>query len=146
MRLNMKIKDPAKNRERLRKQREYKRNYCQKLKAAAALSDSQQDTTSSSTSMAIVVEGFSQRSTYIRSLQKAENALPKSPWKQKAVVTSLAKKFELKIAPQQNNRERKRQELNKEEQSWLSEFLSQPDITYITPGKKDQIYMGKVDG
>ena len=48
MTLSMKIKDPANNEERLRKQREYKRNYRQKMKAAAALSESQQDTTSSS--------------------------------------------------------------------------------------------------
>ena len=41
MRLSMKIKDPAKNEERLRKQREYKRNYRQNVKATAALSESQ---------------------------------------------------------------------------------------------------------
>ena len=52
----------------------------------------------------------------------------------------------MKIVPQQNNRGRKRQELTEEEHSWLNEFLSQPDIAYVTPGKKDQIYMGKVDG
>ena len=142
----MKIKDPDKEEERLRKEREYKRNYRQKMNAAAALSASQQDTTSSSRSTPTAVEGFSQRSTYMLSLRKAEKALPKSPRKQKAVVTSFAEKFELKIAPQQNNRGSKRQEITEEEQSWLSEFLSQPDITYVTPGKKDQIYMRKVDG
>ena len=115
MRLSMKIKDPAKNEERLRKKREYKRNYRQKMKAAAALSESQQNTTSSSTSTSTAVEGFSQRSIYMRSLRKGEKALPKSPRKQKAVVTSLAKKFALKIAPQQNNRGGKRQELTEEE-------------------------------
>ena len=56
------------------------------------------------------------------------------------------KKFELKIAPQQNNQGWKRQELTEEEQSWLKKFLSQPDITYVTPGKNNQIYTGKVDG
>ena len=151
MRLSMKIKDPAKNEERLRKQRECKRNYRQKMKAAAALSESQQDTTSSSTSRSTAVEGFSQRSTYMRSLRKPEKRLPENPRKkaerkQKAVVTSLAKKFDLKIAPRRNNRGRKRQEITEEELSWLSEFLSQPDITYVTPGKKDQIYMRKLDG
>ena len=50
MRLSMKIKDPVNNEERLRKQREYKRNYRQKMNGAAALSESQQDPTSSSTS------------------------------------------------------------------------------------------------
>ena len=86
IRLSMKSKDPAKNEERLRKQREYKRNYRQKMKPAAALSESQQDTTSSSTLKLTAVEGFSQRSTYIQFLQKAEKALSKSPRKQKAVV------------------------------------------------------------
>ena len=42
------------------------------MKAAAALSESQQDTTSSSTSMSTVVEDFSQRSTYMRSLRKGK--------------------------------------------------------------------------
>ena len=37
------------------------------------------------------------------------------------------KKFELKIAPQQNKQGQKQQELTEEEQSWLSKFLSQPD-------------------
>ena len=134
----MKIKDPAKNEQRLRKQREYKRNYRQNMKAAAALSESHQDTASSSTSTSTAVEGFIQRPTYMRSLWKAEKTLPKSPRKQKAVVTSLAKKFKLKIAPQQKNRGWKRQEITEEEQSWLSQFLSQPDITCVTPGKKDK--------
>ena len=74
------------------------------MKAAAALSEPQQDATSSSTSTSTAVEGFSQRSTYMRSLQKAEKTLPKSPRKQKAVVTRLAKEFDFKSALQQNNR------------------------------------------
>lgn len=48
------------------------------MKAAAALSESQQDTTSSSTSMSTVVEDFSQRSTYIDPFVKVKDITQKS--------------------------------------------------------------------
>ena len=48
--------------------------------------------------------------------------------------------------PQQQNRGRKREEINAEDSSWLVEFLERPGITYVTPGKNDQIYMGKSNG
>ena len=38
-------------------------------------------------------EGFSLRSTLMQTLRKSEKAQPKSLQKQKAVVTSLAKKY-----------------------------------------------------
>ena len=38
-------------------------------------------------------EGFSQRSSHFRSVRKAEKALPRSPRKRNAVVSSLGKKF-----------------------------------------------------
>ena len=125
MRIKMKVTDTVKNEERLRKQRLYKKEYRKRIKT-------------------VQIE-FGQRSTHMRSLRKAEKALPKSPCKQKAVVTSLAKKFNLKILPQQNNRGRKRQEITDDERFWLNEFLGRPDITYATPGKNDQVYMGKVE-
>ena len=80
--------------------------------------------------------GFSQRSK-LCSIKKAEKALPKSLRKRNAVVTSLAKKFQLCIVPQSENRGRPKLELNKEEKSWLTDFLGRPDITYVTPGKRD---------
>ena len=67
------------------------------MNTAATLSESQQDTTSSSTSTSAAIEGFSQRSTYMRSLRIGEKALPKILRKQKVVVISSAKNFELKI-------------------------------------------------
>ena len=76
----------------------------------------------------------------MRSLQRAEKALPKSPSKQKAVVTSLAKKFNLGIMQQQQNRGRKREELNDEESSWLVEFLELLDITCDTRQVRPNIY------
>ena len=80
----------------------------------------------------------------MRSLKKAEKALPRSPNKKKAVVASLCKKFQLRIVPQ--NRGRKKQELNEDEIAWLTEFLDRPDVSLITPGKNDHVYVGKVDG
>ena len=71
----------------------------------------------------------------MRSVRKAVKALPKSPRKQKAVVTSLAKKLDLRILPQNRSR-RKKQDLSQEEESWLRKFFGRPDITYETPGKK----------
>ena len=82
----------------------------------------------------------------MRSFKKAERSLPKSPRRRNAVVSSLAKKFQLRILPQQDNRGRPKQILDADEKSWLIDFLDCPDITYIMPGKRDQIYMGKVNG
>ena len=62
------------------------------------------------------------------------------------MVTSLAKKFQLRIVPQSENRGRPKLELNKEEKSWLTDFLDRPDISYVTPGKLDQVYIGKNAG
>jgi len=36
--------------------------------------------------------------------------------------------------------------LNQEETNWLVSFLERGDITYTTPGRKDQVYLGKKDG
>ena len=95
-----------------------------------------------------IEEGFSQRSSHMRSVRKAEKSLPRSPRKRNAVVSSLAKKFQLRILPQhsQSNRGRTKQDLDADEKSWLIDFLDRQDITYTTPGKRDQVYMGKING
>ena len=41
---------------------------------------------------------------------------------------------------------RKRKELSEDERSWLLEFLDRSDISYTTPGRKDNQYIGKVIG
>ena len=53
-----------------------------------------------------IEKGFSQRSSEMRSVRKAEKSLPRSPRKRNAVASSLAKKFQLRILPQhlQGNR------------------------------------------
>ena len=137
-RIVMKVNDPEKNQARLLKERLYKQEYRKRLRSNI---DEQPSPTSNSTE-----EGFSQRSSYMRSLKKAERSLPKNPRRRNAVVSSLAKKFQLRILPQQNNRGRPKQILDADEKSWLIDFLDRPDITYTMPGKKEQVYMGKVNG
>ena len=53
----------------------------------------------------------------MRSLKKAERSLPKSPRRRNAVVSSLAKKFQFRILPQQINRGRPKQILDVDEKS-----------------------------
>ena len=77
------------------------------------------------------IEGrFSLWSTHLRSMRKVERALPKSARKRDNVVSSLAKKFQLRIMPQTNNIGRPKQELETDEKSWLLDFLDRPGITY----------------
>ena len=137
-RIVMKVNDPEKNRARLVKERLYKQEYRKRIRSNI---DEQPSPTSNST-----VEGFSQRSSYMKSLKKAKRSLPKSPRRRNAVVSSLAKKFQLQILPQQNNRGRPKEILDADEKSWLIDFLDRHDITYTMPGKRDQVYMGKVNG
>lgn len=58
----------------------------------------------------------------------------------------MAKNFTLRIALQPSNRGSKQQDVTDDERSCLREFLLWPDITYVTPGKNDQVYMRKVNG
>ena len=67
----MKVNDPEKNQARLLKERLHKQEYRKRIRSNI---DQQPSPTSNSTE-----EGFSQRSSYMRSLKKAERSLPKSP-------------------------------------------------------------------
>ena len=79
----------------------------------------------------------------MRSVRKAEKSFP-TKRKRNTVVSSLAKKFQLRILPQhsQNNRRRPKQDLDADTKSWLIDFFGRQDITYFTPGKRDRVYMG----
>ena len=57
----------------------------------------------------------------------------------------MANKFKLRIKPTQSKTGRPQNELTKSEKEWLKNFLDKPDIAYITPGRKDHRYVGKVD-
>ena len=71
--------------------------------------------------------------------------MPRSPHKKAEVVERLATKYKLRINLQQN-RGRPRRELNEEEKICLIEFLNRSDISYTNPGRKDHVYIGKIDG
>ena len=58
----------------------------------------------------------------------------------------MAKKFKLRIKPNQSKAGRPKNELTESEKEWLKNFLDKPDITYVTPGRKDNSYVGKIDG
>ena len=66
-----------------------------------------------------VEEGFSQRSSHMRSVTKAEKSLSRSPRKKNAVVSNLAKMFLLRILPHhsQSNTGRPKQDLDADEKS-----------------------------
>lgn len=88
---------------------------------------------------------FSCKQTLGRSIRRVEKSLPFSPRKKIEVVSSLAKKFKLRIAVQSNKPGRKKNMLNDDERVWLESVLERADITYTTPGRRDAIYVG-MDG
>ena len=90
---------------------------------------------------------FKHNCTKIRSLKKADNALPQSPNKKKEIISSLASKYQLRIAQIQKKRPGpKRTGLTEEQIRWLVAVLDRPDISHMNPGENDNIYIGKLDG
>ena len=89
---------------------------------------------------------FSQAHIRSRSINKVAKTLPKNHRKCKKVISALANKFKLRIKPTQSKAGRPKKKLAESEKEWLKNFLDEPDITYITPGRKDPRYVGKVDG
>jgi len=133
-RYHMKVTDPLrfnelkkKNRDRMRLSREMKKRAAQ---------EPQPEPESSA---------FSTKQSRYRSLRKAEEGLPKSPNKKMEVIGSLAKKYQMRIALSKK-KGRKCEDLSEEQVEWLREYLERPEMTYINPGKKDNVYIGKIDG
>ena len=89
---------------------------------------------------------YSQAHIRSRSIQKVAKTLPKSPRQRKEVISALANKFKMRIKPTQSKAGRPKNQLTAREKEWLRNFLDTPDITYVTPGRKDHRYVGKVDG
>ena len=86
-RVELKVSNPEKNKARLLKEQLYEREFRKRIKdQPSPISGS-------------VEEGFSQSSSHMRSVRKAEKSLPRSPKKRNAVVSSLTKKFQLRILP-----------------------------------------------
>ena len=86
--------------------------------------------------------------SHIRSriIQKVAKTLPKNPRKRKEVISALANQSKLRIKPTQSKAGRPKNELTESEKEWLKNFLDKPNITYVTPGRKNHRYVGKVDG
>ena len=121
-----------KNRERMRCSRDEKRTQ-QKEESRAAAAPEQE------------ASAFSTKQSRCRSMRRAEDGLPKSPNKKMEVIGSLAKKYQIRIAFA-TKRGRKYEDLSEKEVEWLKIYMERPEMTYINPGKKDHVYVGKIDG
>ena len=140
-RVKLKILNPEANKSRLEKERLAKALY-RKRKLEEA-----KKTKETNTKIASPMTTFSNTAIKARSLKKAAAALPRSPSKKVEIVQSLAKQFNLKIQYSSKAKVgRPCNDLAEIEINWLKDFFDRPDITYTTPGMKDQKYLGKVNG
>ena len=101
-----------------------------------------------STATSTPASSFKHKSTRSCSLKRAENALPKSPGKKLEAVQKLVSNI-LKVKvlfSSDKKRGRPAKEMSNEEEEWLSEFFKRPDITRHSLRRKDNVYIGKVDG
>ena len=103
------VSDPAKYEEFKRRDRERKA-----VNEASELATYSKETLSSPPS-----SSFKHYAIKARSLKNLENALPNSPRKKAEIVTSLASKFNLRIAAPRNKSGRPKQTLTEEQVEWL---------------------------
>ena len=82
---------------------------------------------------------FSCKQTLHRSLSRADSHLPKSPHKKAEIIQRLATKYKLRINLKEK-RGRPRKELTEREK------ITRSDISYTNPGRKDSVYIGKING
>ena len=83
-------------------------------------------------------------STKSRSIKKVEDAIPKSPHKRKEVASTLAKKYQLRIQVTKGGKSQKNH--IEEQKQWFRKAMDRSDLSMINPGKKDNVYIGKIDG
>ena len=88
---------------------------------------------------------FSCKQTLHRSLSRADSHLPKSPHKKAEVIQRSATKYKLRINLKEK-RGRPCKKLYEREKIWLFEFADRSDISYTNPGRKDSVYIGKING
>lgn len=88
---------------------------------------------------------FSSKQSFHRSVSRAEKYLPNSPRKKTEVLNNLSNKYCLRVKLHTKRGPRPKY-LSKEQEEWLMEILERPDMTYMNPGRKDNVYVGKVDG
>ena len=125
--------NPIANEETLRVQQEKKQKYRQQVKESIATATAANFVTEQKDDSA-----FSEAHIRSMSIQKIAKTLPKSPRKRK--------EFKLRIKPTQWKARRPKNELSDSEKEWLKNFLDKPDLTYVTPGRNDHLYVAKVDG
>ena len=68
-----------------------------------------------------------------------------SPRKRLEVFAGLAQKFEIRIKLLWK-RVRKNRILTEDQENVLSDVFERNDITYTNPGRKDNVYIGKING
>ena len=88
---------------------------------------------------------FKHKYTKLRSLARVEKSLPKSPEKQAEIIKMTASKL-LKIRFQGKGGGHTKNVLTFAEEERLSAFLDPADISRQTPGRKDNVFIGKVNG
>ena len=148
-RLLLKLKDKGeynlqKEKEKLRKraEREKKKISSEPIPPATPTAAS---TLEPSTSASGSSSAFKHRCTKQRYMKKIEKYLPKSPAKRREVLGEIANKFCVKI-DFSKRRGKMKDTLTNDEQVWINKFLDCPDISYMTPGRKDNVYTGKKNG
>ena len=88
---------------------------------------------------------FKHKSTKLTSLARVEKSLPKSPGKQAEIIKLMASKHR-KIRFQGKGGGLTKTVPTFTEEEWLSAFLDHADISKQTPGRKDNAFIGKVNG
>ena len=144
---------PDKYMERLQKDRIRSRDYRAKKKAESEKNEELPSSSSSSpnfhqsSSSSVVPQGsaFSSKQSLVRSVTRAEKHLPNSPRKKTEIIGKLAKKYNLRIQFK-DSRGRKAKILSDDQEQWIIDYLERPEVTYTNPGRKDNVYVGKVNG
>ena len=101
--------------------------------------------TPSASSSTTPSSAFKHKSTKLRSLARVEKSIPKSPGKQVEIIKMMASKH-LKIRFYGKGGGRTKNVQTFAEGEWLSAFLDRADISRQTPGRNDNVFIGKVNG
>ena len=78
---------------------------------------------------------------YQRSIQKAEKHHPFSPQKRLEVVGGLAQKFKMRI-----KLPGKEDSKTEDQKNFSLRVLERSGMTYTNPGRKGNVYIGKING
>ena len=95
------------------------------------------------TSPSVSLSSFSNKQSLHRISLRANNFLRKSPYKKPEVIEKPAEKYKVKFNFKKSTRDRPHKDLSEEEKRWLTEFPARADLTYTSPGRKDNVYIGK---